>query len=168
MNAGVRRKAWVAAVLAVTLLSCRTTPTLPPNVTILPEPAMPGLVDGFHEPRIESIQGYWRPAADDIATAHKRIFTRIVPADFDGSRPISEYYAQYAGLIVNGERVIYGSFVHEWTIGTPPMPRWRDSAVHGDPMATGLSWGILYHPTTDVLDPPVGPWSWKNADFIVE
>jgi len=151
------RLSCLLAAALMTIGACRAETRLSDRVAILPESAMPGLVDGFSVPRIEGIEGYWRPSDEEVTTTHEKIAVRVHLTAMRGARPVSEYYAQYAGIIVNGERLILGSFIHEWTMGSPPTPHWRETAVHGDPQAAGLSWGIVYHPGADRLDDPIAP-----------
>lgn len=55
------------------------------------------------------IQAYWTPAQADV-TALETALIAYLPQAVTLSRPLSDYYRQYAGLVLDGRREIYANY----------------------------------------------------------
>jgi hypothetical protein len=73
------------------------------------------------------IEGYWTPTAGDIRLLEENLasFLQANATSFRREPPVWErlenYKRQYAGLVMNGKRVIYGNF-----FCSEPEPGWKE------------------------------------------
>ena len=114
------------------------------NVTLLPESELiRALLPCSRNPTRGSITT-WTPTANDVVSIEKRLenylATRLDP-------PLQEYYRQYIGLTIDGDRVLYIHAFKPPPNGLPieqTLPTWRTKYVW---ICDGGqdSWGLRYH-----------------------
>jgi hypothetical protein len=105
-------------------------------------------------PDPRSVQGYWRPAPDQIAELERGLAPLLRDSLGDGpqnaflSRHLFAYHRQYAGLVLNGRKIIY---VNAYTQAAPPadvdtLP-WRETVTVICDGGKGV-FGVEYDPAT--------------------
>ncbi len=100
------------------------------------------------------IDSYWAPSQPEIDDLERRLPRFLGTSGAAPSRPLHEYYRQYAGVVSNGRKLIYAGLLHESTFEDPTdFPDWRSEAVI---MCDGgdYAWGVAFDPKTRTFQPP--------------
>jgi uncharacterized protein len=130
---------------------------LPDQASILSTEAAPAALHQCSRPTPDGVEGFWQPSADDVARLERALRAFLATsADARDVGALDGYTRQYAGVVVRGERRIYGNFFAKSHLAALPAgaaDRWRKEAVvvcDGGPSF----WGILFDPRTAAFDAP--------------
>ena len=96
----------------------------PPGVAVFP----PHLVEGQYLDATydQNVTGYWHPSLNDVMRLDRALpdFLRTDPRTDDIADEITSYYRQFAGITIDGQNVIYGSYLcHEYE-------GWQQMLIH--------------------------------------
>lgn len=120
----------IAAILGLAALTTACAGTAPsPDAAILPETAVPALLRQCSRAAPAAGEGTWTPAWSDVA-ALEAALPAALAADSLGrtldGRPPEGWRRQYVGLVRDGRRYVYGSFLPGRDVGRVD---WRTQPV---------------------------------------
>ncbi len=100
------------------------------------------------------MDGYWLPSEPDVLKLEAKLPGYLSElAQRAPSARLEEFTRQYVGVVSNGRRLIYGSFLHNSEGIDSSDQSWRTEAVivcdGGD-----WFWGISFDPETQTFDQP--------------
>ena len=93
-----------------------TAPASTDSWVVIPESRLKELGIGTAPSSNAEVEGYWTPTEDDILFLEEKLpsFLREQSTSFHREPPVWEqldtYKRQYAGVIVNGRKIVYGNF----------------------------------------------------------
>ena len=102
------------------------------------------------------VQGTWTPTAQQIAELEDLLFptlaVQLIQRELsDQGWQASDYYRQYGGLIIAGQRIIYVNAVHRYVIEQSHQgDAWKTAPV-GICDGGELAFGVEYDPETKTL-----------------
>ena len=113
------------------------------QVTILPQSEFRYAVAPCSRKGPDGESAPWLPQAEDVIAAERRL-NQYISRRLD--RPLSNYYRQYTGIVINNRRFLYINAFEQPPTGKPAaesLPEWRTRFVAvcdgGD-----VSWGIEF------------------------